>query len=222
LEFPDPRFTGGDEVNSKTLSEITNAMGTLLVTVEQGLEQSSASSDLGKVEADWIELTPDSRDRLATFRRKVLVLQEDWRYLEQDFLSGSTLPPNSEREIERHFSENRSLWLLFQELRQIISQIYPDVVCYANTKWICFKRERNFLIVNALQRHLDSGIAVGENYVHSRLEKRRTKRGYGGWNGWPAEYQGLRIRSATDLDEEFQSLVRYAYESYGLLRGERG
>jgi len=65
-------------------------------------------------------------------------------------------------------------------------------------------------------------LKIGENYVHSRLEKRRTKRGDGGWNGWPAEYQGLRIKSAADLDEEFPNLVRYAFESYGLLLDERG
>lgn len=209
-------------MNPKAFSEIANAMDAFLATIEQGLEQTSAPSDLGEAEVDWTELTPDGRDRLAAFRRKVLVLQEDWRYLEEDLLSGTALPVNPEHEIERHFSENRSLWLLFQELRQAIAQIYPDVICYANTKWICFRRERNFLVVNVLRHHLDAGIAVGENHIHPRLEKRRTKRGYGGWNGWPVEYQGLRIKTVADLDEEFKSLVQHAHEKYGLLRGERG
>jgi len=203
-------------------SKITTAIDGVLAAVDEKLAQQPAPRNSGTSEADGIELTPEDRERLATFHRKVLLLQEDWRYLKQDLLMGSAFTASSEPDVERHFSNNRALFALFQELRQTVVQVCPDISCYANTKWICFKRERNFLIVNVLQRQLDSGIAVGENYIHSRLEKRRTKRGYGGWNGWPAEYQGLRIKSAADLDEEFQSLVRHAYESYGLLRGERG
>jgi predicted transport protein len=209
-------------MSAKSFLEITAAIDDVLAAVDGELGRQTPPKGLGTSEVDWVELTPEGRDRLATFHRKVLVLQDDWQYLKQDLLLGSASTSNSEPDFERHFSNNRTLFALFQELRETVLQAYPNVSCYANTKWICFKRERNFLIVNVLHRHLDSGIAVGENYTHSRLEKRRTKRGYGGWNGWPAEYQGLRIRSAADLDEEFKNLVQYAYESYGLLRGERG
>ena len=209
-------------MNAKAFSDVTVAIDALLAAVGRELEQPAALSASGDSETDWIELTPDSRDRLAAFQRRVLVLQEDWQYVKQDLLTGSAPVTNPEYEIERHFAENRPLLTLFLELRRVVSQSCPGVTCYANTKWICFKRERNFLIVNVQQRHLDSGIAVGENYVHPRLEKRRSKRGYGGWNGWPVEYQGLRIRSSADLDEEFTGLVQRAYENYGLLRGERG
>jgi predicted transport protein len=209
-------------VSAKALSEFTFAIDGVLAAVDRELGRQITPGGSETSEVDRVELTPEGRDRLATFHRKVLVLQEDWQYLKQDLLLGSASTANSEPDIERHFSNNRPLFALFQELRQAVSQTCPGVTCYANTKWICFKRERNFLIVNVLHRHLDAGIAVGENYVHSRLEKRRTKRGYGGWNGWPVEYLGLRIRSEADLDEEFKNLVQYAYENYGLLRGERG
>lgn len=206
----------------EVFSDVSAAISALLASVESKLVPQTRLNSTSSPETNGVELTPDNRDRLAAFRRKVLVLQEDWQFLEQDFLSGGIPPSNPEEEFERLFSGNRSLWMLFQELRQAILQICPNATCYANTKWICFKRERSFLIVNVLQRHLDSGIAVGENFTHPRVEKRRSKRGYGGWNGWPVEYQGLRIRATTDLDEEFRSLVHYAYENYGLLRGERG
>ena len=209
-------------MSAEALSEISAAIEGVLAAVDGELRRQTKPSEAGTSEVDWLELTPEGRDRLTSFHRKVLVLQEDWQYLKQDLILGNAATANSEPDIERHFSSNRPLFALFQELRALVLRTCPGVTCYANTKWICFKRERNFLILNVLHRHLDSGIAVGENYAHSRLEKRRTKRGYGGWNGWPAEYQGLRIRSAADLDEEFQNLTRYAYESYGLLRGERG
>jgi predicted transport protein len=207
---------------AKALSEITVAIDGMLAAVEGELGRQTTPRGSGTSEVDWVELTPEGRDRLTAFHRKVLVLQEDWQYLRQDVFLGSASTANSEPDLERHFSNSRPLFALFQELRHAVFQTCPDVICYANTKWICFKRERNFLIVNVLQHHLDSGIAVGEAYVHSRLEKRRTKRGYGGWNGWPVEYQGLQIRSVADLDGEFKNLIQYAYESYGLLRGERG
>lgn len=207
---------------AKALSEITATIDGVLAAVEGELERQAIPKGSRTLEMDWVELTPEGRDRLAAFHRKVLVLQDDWQYLRQELFLGSVSTTNSEPDIERHFSNNRSLFALFADLRQTISRACPGVTCYANSKWICFKRDRNFLIVNVLHRHLDAGIAVGEDYVHSRLEKRRTKRGYGGWNGWPVEYQGLRIRSAADLDEEFRNLVQHAYENYGLLRGERG
>lgn len=207
-------------MSTKAFLEITAAIDSVLAAVDGELGRQTTPRISGTSEVDWVELTPEGRDRLATFHRKVLVLQEDWQYLKQDLLLGNASTANSEPDIERHFSNNRPLFVLFQELREVVLRVGPSVSCYANTKWICFKRERNFLIVNVLHRHLDSGIAVGENYVHSRLEKRRTKRGYGGWNGWPVEYQGLRIRSEADLDEEFKNLVQYAYESHGLLSGE--
>jgi hypothetical protein len=117
--------------------------------------------------------------------------------------------------IQPRFRENRVLERLFEAVHEEVRQVCPGAICYANREVICFKRSRIFIVLDVRKDSLDLGIAVGPQYAHPRIQARPTRGGKGGWNGWGPEYQGLRVRTPDELDEDFRHLVRLAYETYG-------
>jgi hypothetical protein len=68
-------------LSAKGFTRITTAIDSVVAVVDEELGRQITPRSSGTSETDWIGLTPERRDRFATFHRKVLVLQEDWQYL---------------------------------------------------------------------------------------------------------------------------------------------